>query len=181
VLELASHRLDGDPADPGPQHGLAEDVHDLAAALVQDRLSAHLRRDKRPDSFGRDAVFGEELLAVRHFTHERCGLEQAGHEGWLVFGEQLSTGGLQGPQLILERCGTAGSGDPVFPYPVFGGCLAAQSEQRPGLGADRRSPRPDFLFGRKLQAILDPGDLRLAPAGPKDLGELEAGNTCFLA
>lgn len=26
VLELALHRLGGYPADPGPQHGLAEDV-----------------------------------------------------------------------------------------------------------------------------------------------------------
>jgi len=181
VLELALHRLGGDPADPGPQYGLAEDVHDLAAALVQDRLPAHLRGDERPDGLGRDAVFGEELLAVRHLAHERRSLEEAGHEGWLVFGEQLGTRSLQGPQLVLERCRAARPGDPVFPNPVFRGRLAPQSQQRPGLGADRCSPRPDFLFGRKLQAVLDPGDLRLPPAGPERLGELEAGNTRILA
>jgi hypothetical protein len=181
VLELAPHRLDGDSADPGSQHGFAEDVHDLPAALVQDRLPAHLRRDKRPDGLWRDAVLSEELLAVRHLAHERCGLEEAGYEGGLVFGEQLGARGLQGPQLVLECCRAARPGDPVFPYPVFRCRLAAQSEQRPGLGADRRSPRPGFLFGRKLQAVLDPGDLRLPPAGPERLGELESGDARLLA
>ena len=38
--------------------------------------------------------FSEELLAVRHLAHERRGLEQAGHEGRLVFGEQLGARGL---------------------------------------------------------------------------------------
>ena len=181
VLELALHRLYGDPADPGPQHGLAEDVHDLAAALVQDRLPAELRRDKRPDGLRRNAVLGEELLAVCHLAHERRSLEKARHESGLVFGEQLGARGLQCPQFILERCGTARALDPVFPYPVFRRCLAAQSEQRPRLGADRFRPRPDVLFGRKLQAVLDPGDLRLPPSGPERFGELEAGNPRLLA
>jgi len=156
-------------------------VHDLTAALVQDRLPAKLCRDKRPDGLWRDAVLGEELLAVRHFAHERCGLEKTGYERGLVFGEQLGARGFQGLQLVLERCRAAGPGDPVFPYPVFRGRLAAQSEQRPGLGADHRGPRPDFLFGRKLQAVLDPGDLRLPPPGPKRFGELEAGNARLFA
>jgi hypothetical protein len=150
VLKLAPHRLDGDPADPGPQHGLAEDVHDLAAPLVQDRLPADLRRDKRPDGLRRDAVLSEELLAVRHLAHERRGLEQARHERGLVFSEQLSTRGLQGAQFVLERCGTARAIDPVFPHPVLCGRLPAKGEQRPGLGADRRRPCLDLILGRKL-------------------------------
>ena len=181
MLELAAHRFDRDLPDAGPQYGLAEDMHDLAAAFIQDGLPADLRCDERPDGLRRDAVLGEELLAVRHLPHESCGLKQAGYERGLVLGEQPRARGLQGPELVLERRGAPRATDPVFPYSVLSGRLPAKSEQRSGFSADRRGPCPDLLLGRKLQAVLDPGDLRLPPALPEHPGELEAGNAGLLA
>jgi len=96
MSELAPHCLDRDFSYTGPKRCFPDDVDNLPTTFIENCLSAEFRGDHWPNGVRHYSIFFEEFLASEQLAQERCRLEEPGHQGRLVLGQQCSARGFQG-------------------------------------------------------------------------------------